>query len=73
MGILIRRRRISRTIPDARRLPYSRALESERDSPLCLRRCRVKKHENGLPIRRNGNLRCCAAKAADRSDGYKTP
>jgi len=25
-----------------------------------------------MPIRRNGNLRCYAAKAADRSDGYKT-
>ena len=42
-------------------------------SLLCLRLGRVKRRENGLQIRRNVNSRCCGAKAAGRSDSYKTP
>lgn len=48
------------------------ALESEPGSLLCLCFGRVRRHENGLPIRRNGSLRCCAAEAAGRSDSNKT-
>jgi len=57
---------------DARPLLFSQVLESEPGLPPCLRLGRVKRHENGLPERRNGDLGRFAAWAAGRSDSYKT-